>query len=538
MTLLDRPYRRLVDDLPAALRRLHRPRRAVRRLRARARRALARPAGPALRRRSRAPRPPIHREAPRIGTADRPAARGRERTLRAHGTPRIAAACALQIAQRVDRGAVDRAPRSGRAGRSELPGVAASRRSPGPAPRSVPSPAATPSCARTPWRRRRRGRRRRGSRSRPASRRDHGAAADATTGVPDGTAMSMPSCMRPQRQPKPLVTAPLRARSAARGDARAGRAAGRVRAADPRRERCALRAAGPRPPRVSSRSSSRMPARVDFLARAGRGERVAAGHQPVPDASLLRGTGGDHPRGRTLRARRAPRRGARLRISAFARPTRVAMRSSWLPMCLRNSTLSSRSVKLVATRSTKESVSGVVRQVDLAHARLESRTARPRARRRSSSRRLGLSRQQLGQPVELGLRARELGLERVEPSLLQRRRRPRAARIRGRGRRSRSSACPTCCSARDDLVARSSSIRHRPALLRAGVPAAKPRPGAARRDRSSQGSACRRIRMRTGSLAAGRPSLVLPKSAARISGADPSGLVRGPTSGWRTAVPV
>jgi hypothetical protein len=33
-------------------------------------------------------------------------------------------------------------------------------------------------------------------------------AAAETTGVPLATAMSIPSCMRPQRQPKPLVTTP------------------------------------------------------------------------------------------------------------------------------------------------------------------------------------------------------------------------------------------------------------------------------------------------------------------------------------------
>ena len=34
-------------------------------------------------------------------------------------------------------------------------------------------------------------------------------AAAARMGVPDGAAMSIPSCMRPHRQPKPLVTTPL-----------------------------------------------------------------------------------------------------------------------------------------------------------------------------------------------------------------------------------------------------------------------------------------------------------------------------------------
>ncbi len=43
-TLFDRPYRRLVDDLPDPIRRLHRPRRVLRRLRLRPRRALAEPA--------------------------------------------------------------------------------------------------------------------------------------------------------------------------------------------------------------------------------------------------------------------------------------------------------------------------------------------------------------------------------------------------------------------------------------------------------------------------------------------------------------
>jgi hypothetical protein len=33
--------------------------------------------------------------------------------------------------------------------------------------------------------------------------------AAAWIGVPYGTAMSMPSCMRPQRIPKPLTTGPL-----------------------------------------------------------------------------------------------------------------------------------------------------------------------------------------------------------------------------------------------------------------------------------------------------------------------------------------
>jgi len=33
--------------------------------------------------------------------------------------------------------------------------------------------------------------------------------AAACTGVPLGTAMSIPSCIRPQRIPKPLVTGPL-----------------------------------------------------------------------------------------------------------------------------------------------------------------------------------------------------------------------------------------------------------------------------------------------------------------------------------------
>ena len=47
--LFDRPYRRLVDDLPISLRRLHRPGRVLRRLRLRPRRALAQPARPAPR---------------------------------------------------------------------------------------------------------------------------------------------------------------------------------------------------------------------------------------------------------------------------------------------------------------------------------------------------------------------------------------------------------------------------------------------------------------------------------------------------------
>ena len=46
VTLLDRPYRRLVEDLPGPVRRLHRPRRVLRRLRLRPRRAVPEPAGP------------------------------------------------------------------------------------------------------------------------------------------------------------------------------------------------------------------------------------------------------------------------------------------------------------------------------------------------------------------------------------------------------------------------------------------------------------------------------------------------------------
>ena len=50
VTLLDRPYRRLVDDISLALRRVHGSRRALRRLRPRPRRALARAARPPRRR--------------------------------------------------------------------------------------------------------------------------------------------------------------------------------------------------------------------------------------------------------------------------------------------------------------------------------------------------------------------------------------------------------------------------------------------------------------------------------------------------------
>ena len=47
VTFLDRPYRRLVDGPPGPVRRLHRPRRVLRRLRLRRRREVPEPAGPA-----------------------------------------------------------------------------------------------------------------------------------------------------------------------------------------------------------------------------------------------------------------------------------------------------------------------------------------------------------------------------------------------------------------------------------------------------------------------------------------------------------
>ena len=188
--------------------------------------------------------------------------------------------------------------------------------------------------------------------------------------------MSIPSCIRPQRVPKPLDD---RAGDRPAEDAvAAGGGIGGVDeldscwlCADLRRERRARGPRAPRSPRGRRPAPSSIEASVADLAcsAATSASRLATRRMTTPRCSVAAASAAASSRAASRRAMRVCRRASR--TPSRAPFTCAAIRLSCRPMRPRSSRLSSRSVKLAVAEHERDEV-GPVAHVELADAELES----------------------------------------------------------------------------------------------------------------------------------------------------------------------